>query len=529
MNTVKMLDCTLRDGGYCNDWQFGRRTIQKIISGLEEAKIDYIECGFLTDKTIHTPDISKFNFINELDEYLTNENVADNLVFMLNYGEFNVENLPQYAKNCKIFGLRLAFHKKDCEMALRVARIIQEKGYKVFLQPMVVMSYTDAEFLELIKEANEIKPYAFYLVDSLGTLYKNNLLHLFYLIDNNLNKEIKIGFHSHNNLQLSFSNAQELLLMNSKRDIIIDSSVFGMGRGAGNLCTELLAQYINKNIDDKYNIIPILEIMDEYIMPIFANKPWGYSAPYYIAAVNECHPNYATYLMGKQTLCIRDIHAIIKHIPINKRQLYDKDLIAEAYREYQAHNIDDGEILKKLSDLCSGKTILILAPGKSLLTYEKRIKEFIKKYNPFIIAVNHVPEIYSFDLVFVSNLKRFKGLNEAYEKLGAKLLCTSNISDGRKIATINYSSYLNEEDAILDNAGTMIINVMRKIGITKISLAGYDGFETTEADNYFNNQLNLNIERKNRENINAAMKTYFGKLLSTMDINFITPSVYKEK
>ena len=139
---------------------------------------------------------------------------------------------------------------------------------------------------------------------------KKDILRIFYLIDNNLFKDIKIGFHSHNNLQLSFSNAQELITLNSKREIIIDTSIFGMGRGAGNLCTELMLQYINENIENKYYMLPILETIDEFIMPIFKTHSWGYSVPYYIAAINDCHPSYATYLTNMQTLFVKDINNI---------------------------------------------------------------------------------------------------------------------------------------------------------------------------------------------------------------------------
>ncbi len=110
---------------------------------------------------------------------------------------------------------------------------LQQNGYKVFFQPMVTMRYTDEELLQLIRWTNINKPSAFYIVDSFGTMRKKDILRIFFLVDNNLCEDIRIGFHSHNNLQLSFSNAQELITLNSAREIIIDTSVFGMGRGQG--------------------------------------------------------------------------------------------------------------------------------------------------------------------------------------------------------------------------------------------------------------------------------------------------------
>ena len=526
MSNIKVMDCTLRDGGYVNDWRFGRRCIEQTAKKLCQASIDYIECGFLSQTKTTSAEQSVFKSIEEANTVFAG--CAKNIALMVNCGEYNPREIPEY--NGGITSLiRIAFHKYQIEEAQTLCIALKEKGYHVFFQPMVTLSYTDTELLSLIEWANENNPEAFYMVDSFGTMRKSDVLRMFYLIDNNLSKEIKVGFHSHNNLQLSFSNAQELMLMNTKREIIIDSSVFGMGRGAGNLCTELLTQYINENIENRYDLIPILEIMDEYIMTIYTNKPWGYSAPYYIAAVNGCHPNYATYLMNRQTLCIREINTIIKSIPSSKKQLYNADLVAELYLEYQKHMVDDNLVLDWLRQLCCGRKVLLLAPGKSLATHNNSITTYIEKHNPVVFAVNHIPNTFPYNCVFISNLKRFNSIEDAVKKLGEKLICTSNITDSGKVKIVNYSSYLNDDDVISDNAGLMLINVLRKIGITKVALAGYDGFDTVGTDNYFDGKLNLNVQYKNREDMNTSMKIYFDNLRRSMEVEFITPSIYEGK
>lgn len=130
-----------------------------------------------------------------------------------------------------------------------------KKGYKVFVQPMVSLNYTDEEFLSLIQLVNHIKPYAFYIVDSFGMMNKKNLIRLFYLVEHNLDESIWIGFHSHNNKQLAYSNAQCLIDTQTARNLIIDSSIFGMGRGAGNLNTELIVEYLNDNFHENMQSI----------------------------------------------------------------------------------------------------------------------------------------------------------------------------------------------------------------------------------------------------------------------------------
>lgn len=519
---IKVLDCTLRDGGYINNWDFGEKCINNILKGLYESKIDIIECGFLSNTPKSTKSKSIFKTINEAEKDVPES--CRGLALMINCGEYNMNDIPQYAGG-PINTIRIAFHKHQRNEAQELFFVLKERGFNVFFQPMVTMSYTDFELLELIEWANRNIPDAFYIVDSFGTMRKNDVLRIFYLMDNNLNSKIKIGFHSHNNLQLSFSNAQELILMHSERDIIIDTSVFGMGRGAGNLCTELLTQYINENIENRYNIIPILEIMDEHIIPIYVRHPWGYSAPYYIAAVNDCHPNYATYLMNRHTLCVRDINSIIKSISDDKKHIYSEDLISELYLNYQKHNIDDKKEIEKISSLCMGREILILAPGKSLITQQYDIKKYICEHDPIIFAVNHIPDIYNYDMVFVSNLKRFKGIDDAVSRLGEKLICTSNITADKNICVVNYSNYLNSDDTISDNAGLMLINLLIKSGVKKLALAGYDGFNYSE-NNYFDEKMINGVQYEKQIQMKGAIINYFKNISSDIKIEFITPTIY---
>ncbi len=157
-------------------------------------------------------------------------------------------------------------------------------------------------------------------------------------------------FHSHNNMQLSFSNAQILMELDTDRTIYIDSSVYGMGRGAGNLCTELITKYLNDNYSHNYNLLPILEIIDEHLMSVFIKSPWGYSVPFYIASINNCHPNYASYLLDKQTISVRDIYNILASMDDSKRTFYDREYIEKLYVSYQENVVDDNDAKKKRTD-----------------------------------------------------------------------------------------------------------------------------------------------------------------------------------
>lgn len=326
--TIKILDCTLRDGGYINNWKFGYENIIQIISNLFDSKIEYIECGFLKE-TLYNPDKSIFSSIDNLFQ-LSNKTITNQkLALMINFGEYSLDKLPDN-ENKNIL-LRISFKKENYVEAIEYCKEIKNKGYDISLNPMSTISYNKNELLELIKQSNSLNPSIFTIVDTNGEMKEKDVLSLFYLIENNLNKNISLGFHSHNSLKLSFINTQKLLKQNTKRTIVIDSTIFGMGRGAGNLCSEVLIQYINENYKNQYNIIPILKTIEEQINPIFEKAPWGYSVPYHLAAINSCHPNYATYLIKKQTLPIEIINKILKSIPQDKKSSYNKEIVESLY------------------------------------------------------------------------------------------------------------------------------------------------------------------------------------------------------
>ncbi len=243
------------------------------------------------------------------------------------------EDFDKNTQDVKIDGVRILFKKENTDSAIKKAMFLKDKGYKIFLQPATVTDYSIDEFKYLIELTNEVNPYAFYIVDTLGILQKAELLKLFNIADKNLAPDIAIGFHSHNNLQLAFSNALALLDVATEREIIIDSSVFGMGRGAGNLCTELLMQELNTRYGEKYDLEPIFKIYDEHLKDIYEKTSWGYSMPLFISAKHKCHPNYAIHL-DKLGLSSSEIDKILSNIPAEKKSVFDQNYMQKLYDEY---------------------------------------------------------------------------------------------------------------------------------------------------------------------------------------------------
>ena len=331
MVNISVLDCTLRDGGYVNNWNFGKNDIQSIIGELHKSKIEFIECGFLEDGCCDK-NKSKFESIEIINQYLLSCVDKNKIVAMIAYGKFSINKIP--TRNDELItALRLIYKKHQIKDALKYAKEIIARGYKLFINPTFINFYSLNEFKKTIEEINLIKPYAFTIVDSMGALNEEKLLEYINIANTHLDKDISLCVHLHNNFQLCFANIQKILRLNFERKIIIDGSILGMGRGAGNLPIEILTDYLNINYEKKYEKKYILNIADKYILKIFKNTPWGYSIPYYLSAVNNCHPNYATFLLNKKVE-INIMDKIFKNISEEYKSEYNQGLINELYNKY---------------------------------------------------------------------------------------------------------------------------------------------------------------------------------------------------
>ena len=290
MKNIKVLDCTLRDGGYCNQWKFGKRNIEMVISSLVEAGISTVEYGYLDEKCKYDEDSTQ---VPSLEMISTMPGIE--YVLMINYGSMGIEKIP--ICNTPIKGLRVAFHKKDMDKALIFCKGLQDKGYSVYVQPMATNGYNTEEYKVLLEKVNELKPMAFYIVDSFGSMYDLEVERYLQLADERLKADIALGFHGHDNSRLAFDNAKTIIKSCSRDTVYIDSSIMGMGRGAGNLSTEIIVEYFNKHYNSDYNIRPILKVIDEVINFFYLEKTWGYSPYLFITGLYQCHPNYAVYLL----------------------------------------------------------------------------------------------------------------------------------------------------------------------------------------------------------------------------------------
>lgn len=519
MNKIKILDCTLRDGGYINNWNFGEKVINEIIHNLEDAKIDIIECGFIRDVSydVHS---SVYPDMESLAKKITPK--KDNVLYAVMVEQHNhvTESIPLYDGSGADI-IRITFRRSEWEETKESVIDLIHKGYKVCVQPVGTVSYDDESLLKLVRDVNQIKPYAFYLVDTLGMMYRHEMRRFFYLVDNNLSEEIHLGFHSHNNLQMSFANAQEMIRLSRQRKLIIDTSCYGMGRGVGNLSTELLADYINNNIDQRYALTPVLNIVDKYLMPIYAEQRWGYDLPYFLSAIAKCHPNYAAYLIKKETIGIEMVEKILSLIPKEDRAEYNAELIEKLYFNMQNCEIDDRNSFTALKKLLDDRSVLILAPGKSVEAHQERIKEVAN--GCYVISANFRTDLFKTDAVFISNHKRANIVNQGQTDF---VLATSNLKEIFKDALLfDYTSLLGEGDAS-DNAGAMLIRILKRVGVKKIYLAGFDGFDVDASMNYVEDKYKKSLDYSAAKKKNEDISKQLMLALNEVDYEVLTPTKY---
>ena len=533
MNRAQLLDCTLRDGAYLIDKQFGDTAISGIIQGLVKAKVDYVEIGFFQDDGFGE---GKVVFRNSADaaRFVPAEKGSSEFTVLADYSRFSIENLDP-RRGDSVDAVRECFFKHERYGAIEYCRRIKELGYKVFVQPVDILGYTDAELLELIELVNQVEPYCMSIVDTFGSMYEEDLQHVYSMIDHNLISTAKIGFHSHNNMQLSNALSQSFLRMaNGKRQVVVDGTVSGMGRGAGNTPTELIAQYMVAKLGYSYDMDALLDIIDGYMDNIRSRCSWGYSTPYFIAGCYSAHVNNIAYLTQKNSIRSRDIRYILNKIGPQPRKRYDYDLLEQTYMEYLQSDVDDTQMLDKLKQRLANKTVVVLAPGRTASDYHTEIAAFIKEHNAVTITVNFVHDTIEADFVYMSNVRRYRYWRNAPEFQTAHKIVTSNVvPDGDDLTTVvSFARLIKCGWEHLDNSTVMLLRLLDMLGVAQIAIAGFDGYSYNADKNYATPYLELSNVKENpmelNDEISSMLTDYRHTRMNPIPISFITPSRFSK-
>lgn len=534
MKNIKILDCTLRDGGRIIDCAFENAIITNIAKKLTDANVDIIEMGFLRDSRLveYHENSTFFTEPSQLVPFIPKEKRNAMYVAFVDFGMYDFSKLVECDGN-SITGIRVGFTKTQFDNKYEEIKDslikVKKQGYTLFVQGVNTLAYSDRELLDLIDLINEIQPYSFGIVDTYGAMYLDDIIHLYNLVDYNLDTKICIDIHSHNNFQLSFAFAQQIIAEASdKRSIILDATLNGMGKCAGNLNTELIVDFLVRKKNYDYDVDIILDVIDRYLFPIKKRCEWGYSIPAFMAGIYKAHPNNIIYLTEKYRLNSKDIKYIISSIEEQTRQRYDYDNIQKVYRDYCACKVDDAETLDYLRKQLGDKNILVMAPGRTIEDYREKIREYISQKSPIVICVNFVSQYFAYDYLFYANTIHWEKISDSVER--KKCILVSNIhTDTKNTLMVDYSGLIAENSILYDNSTIMLLNLLRKICVRSIAFAGFDGLKEKEenyVDNTFpNKKTDISFLETNME-ISRLLELYKNKVAGKIEIEFVTPSVY---
>lgn len=333
---VELLDCTLRDGGIVIGFDYGDSQMQRIKTCLESSGVEFIECGYIDGKKGSASGRTCFIDEKAIEKSLlySGKKPGVTYVAMIDYGTFDVNSLGMRTPE-GIDGIRLAFHKEHWRDAIAWGKVILRKGYQLYIQPMVSMRYTDEEYRELIGACNRELPRAsgFYVVDSFGQMDNMSLIHKLELADQYVSPNMKIGFHAHNNRQMAYANACAFVRKPTKHALMLDASIMGMGKGAGNLCTELIAPVLAEN-GKQYDLIGIYDEIANYFSSQIKETPWGYSLDYYLASLYGCTPSYIKIFTSDERVTTDVLVELLKGMPEEKKAACDRTFAKEYIREF---------------------------------------------------------------------------------------------------------------------------------------------------------------------------------------------------
>ena len=530
MEKFKLLDCTLREAPL-DGLMWGDMTIRKMIRGLEEANVDIIEVGFLKDD-LYVFGSTSFQKVEEIRPYLKNKKQNKLYVALVDYGRYDICNLSQY-DGTSIDAIRVCFKHNEIQDVLSYAQKIREKGYQVCIQHVDTMGFEDKEIIDFIQRVNEFKPYAYSVVDTFGAMYESDMLHYTELADRYLDKDIWLGFHGHNNLMIADANAQRYASeIGSRRKIIVDTSLYGCGRSAGNAHTELMAQYMNKKHGAMFDINELLDLIDTVIVAAQEKTSWGYTIPYFIAGMHNAHTFNVKRLLQRHNLKSKDLRGIIEKLDDVQKKAYDYALLEKLYVEYFDQRVDDIKAIEKLSAAFKEKKILLLAPGKSVNEKRKSIEHFITTENPIVIGVNNLIDGYKIDYIFYSGVVRYQNLQyQDYSSVGCpQIILSSNIKTnaGRGEMIVDYRSLLKYGWANIDSSVILLLRLLVKCGVKEVYAAGLDGYKNF-GQAFYKNELDTGLEEKDRiahTDDNYSMMQDLKKEHPEFVMNFLTDSVY---
>ncbi|BHH82691.1 aldolase catalytic domain-containing protein [Desulforhopalus sp. 52FAK] len=491
---IQILDCTLRDGGYLNNWYFDLKMVKGVYRALSKAGVDIIEIGFRgTEKYFSREEFGAWRFSeDDLISHVISGIKGPQIAVMGDYNKIDIDDFAE-ANDSPVDIVRLAVHKTDLAPCISLGERIKEKGYEVTIQAMGYANYTLQERRDLASRFKDSNLNVLYVADSYGSMLPDQIESLF---ENLLDiPNVQLGFHPHNNLQMAFANTLEAIKHGAS---IIDATLNGIGRGAGNLPLEVILLYMEMKNKGTYNILPILNCVDTYLTPLQDEIEWGYQLPYMLSGMYQCHGSYAKNLLDLRQFNIEDICVAMERIKEINPVGYSKQVLNHIVSEgIIGHTKSDGtkgtqkknEPIPYL-DRHKGRDFLILANGPTLVEHKEKIDQFIKKYDPIVIGANNLSGLFEPDYHVFNNKRRFEMYIDTVSSNSNILLSqyfTDDMIGEYTERSYEYLYYLDRMDyefdiiegTIQSNCRTisvLLLGLSIVMGANKLFIVGLDGY-----------------------------------------------------
>jgi len=294
---VKVLDCTIRDGGLCNNYHFTDEFVREVYKTCIEIGVDYFEIGKVVSKKVMDPkEYGPWNFCEEEDirRIVGDNNTNLKIAVMADIGRTTKEDIRPKSESV-VDMVRVACYIHQIPAALEIVEDAHAKGYETTINIMAISKISGSDLDDALSLVCESNVDIIYLVDSFGSFYTEQIRELTkkYLKIAEANGK-KVGIHAHNNQQMAYANTVESMILGTS---YLDATISGLGRGAGNCPMELLLGFLK---NPKFSLTPLLKFIEEYIIPLRKEVHWGYDIPYMLTGQMNEHPRLAMDFIKKE-------------------------------------------------------------------------------------------------------------------------------------------------------------------------------------------------------------------------------------
>lgn len=285
---IKVLDCTVRDGGLINDHHFSDEFVRAIYVALSQSGIDYMEMGYRSSREVAPPaEFGPWKYCDDDKIRQIIDGVESDMKLSIMVDAHRViEQEFAPVDQSPIDLIRIATYVKDIDKAIAMVNRCHDLGYETCVNIMAISAENEHDLIEALNQVAQSPTETVCVVDSFGYFFCEQIEYIVKLYQKHLPNK-RIGMHCHNNQQLAFANTIEGIRNNCN---LVDGSLFGIGRGAGNCCLELLIGFLK---NPKFSIEPILKVIQDQMVPLRKELEWGYMIPYAITGFMNEHPRSA--------------------------------------------------------------------------------------------------------------------------------------------------------------------------------------------------------------------------------------------